>query len=70
MTDEELKELQIGTWHDMPNYGCPHCPFSSVTPAIIRDHVAKHSEAPKTRVPLVDARGNQLAASEPDKEET
>jgi hypothetical protein len=28
--DEEPEPFLIGTWHGMPNYGCPHCEYKTV----------------------------------------
>jgi hypothetical protein len=30
-SNAELEQLyRIGDWHGLPNYGCPHCSFSTV----------------------------------------
>jgi len=65
-----VQRYTVGKWHDLPNYQCTQCPFSTLDKAEMEEHWQKvHAPKPKPRrvVPqLVDRFGNPLTVVETD----
>ena len=55
----------LGTWHDMDNYECTECPFSSpdkqhITEHVIARHVPREPRKVVKQSPITDRYGNPI----------
>ena len=57
--------IEIKTWHDMPCFICPHCPFNSMSLNSLLGHIQDYHGPllQKLRVTekIVDSKGNKIS---------